>query len=108
MSNLYQPSSVTGTVSTWKRAVRIEISNPQNGVPGVVFSEEIATRLPDGTVVTVPSTTISSNATDMTTTFNLIDTETGSVAGTMTYGQLYDAMYSLYLNLAAQRDAAGN
>lgn len=107
MSNLYQPSSVTGTVSTWKRAARIEIQNPAVGTPSAVFSEELATSLPNGTIVTQPSTTISSSATDMTTSFPLLDPTSGAVVGTMTYGQLYASMYSLYLSLAAARDASG-
>jgi hypothetical protein len=106
MTTLYEPSTITGTVSTWKRANRIEITNPAGGIPSAMFSEEIATLMPDGiTIITQPSTTICDSATDMTVSFNLIDPSTGSTVGTMTYEQLYGAMYSLYLALAAARDA---
>jgi hypothetical protein len=105
MSNLYMPNTTTGTISTWKRACKIEITNPITGSPSAIFSEEIATALPDGTFISKHSTSLSENATDMTLTFPLLDPATGNVVGSMTYGQLYAAMYSLYLNLAAERDA---
>jgi hypothetical protein len=106
MSNpLYQQNSVSGEITTWKRTNQIVISNPANGIPAAIFVEEIATQLPDGSVMVNPSTQIQESITDMTTSFNLIDPTTGNAVGTMTYGQLYAAMYSLYLSLAAVRDA---
>lgn len=34
----YQESQITG--SRWKRACRINIENPLNGIPSVLFAEE--------------------------------------------------------------------
>lgn len=100
----YQQNSVSGQVTNWKRANQIVISNPVNGAPTVIFVEEIATQLPDGSIIVKPSTQIQNEVTDMSISFTLIDPTTGNIVGTMTYGQLYASMYSLYLSLAATRD----
>ena len=102
----YQESDSSGTTVTWKRAGQIILTNTINGAPTALFVEQIATQTPDGNVYTQPSTQIEFACTDMTQTFNLIDPSSGSVVGTMSYGDLYAALYSAYLGLAAARDAA--
>lgn len=53
MPTNYQETTVSG--STWVRAFQVQINNPYNGTPTVVFLEERAVALSDNTVMTIPA-----------------------------------------------------
>jgi len=103
MSN-YNQNVVSGTETKWQRCCRIEIQNSFAQAPIANFFEEILTTLPDGTTMKSPTGGLQMVASDLTQSFSLIDPSSGGVVGTMTYAQLYGAIYSLYLTLAAARD----
>jgi hypothetical protein len=100
----------TGPATTWLRAHSIAISNPLpgQGVPTITFSEQEVLEMGERVIVT-PSNTgpdwpkLSFNP---VASIALIDPETGvPTGGTMTHQQLYVAIYSLYMQAAAERDA---
>ena len=107
-SGLYSASSLTGTVTTYKRANYVRLSNPVVGTPAAIFIEETATTLPDGTVVVQPiDGELVRLMTDMTVSFPLLNPVDGTATGTTaTYGDAYAMIYSLYLSIAAARDGA--
>ncbi len=106
----YDQNVVSGDVTSWKRCNQMVIQNPLNGPPVAYFREEMAVALPGGSMVVSPpnppTPDIAVAASDLSVTFNLIDPNSGSVVGTMSYAVLYTALYSLYLASAATRDAA--
>ena len=108
-SNLYSETTTTGSVTSYRRAFYIRVSNPVSGMPNVSFAEETATLLPNGTVVTTPYTAIepSVDVTDMTASFPTLDPTTGApTGGNTTYAEVYSMLYSCYLAAATARDAA--
>ena len=105
MSN-YNQQTISGVITSWQRAGRVELQNPLGGTPSIIFYEEKATQIPDGSIDRKPLGTLVESATDMTATFALLDPNSGQNVGTMSYEQLYAGLYSLYLSLAAARDAA--
>lgn len=101
----YKQSAVTG--ETWQRAVRVVVENPyEGGVPAVTFVEEQLINLP-GEVITRASGSVSEPFTPANAgeVFNLVHPETGAVLGTATYQDVYVMLHSLYLHVAAKRDA---
>jgi hypothetical protein len=100
----YQEKSIPGTLTQYKRANSIIILNPLTGVPEVSFIEEIVQNLPDGTQLISPSGNLSAQMHDPSIVFNLISPTDGAIVGSMSYEQLYVAMYSLYFKLAQERD----
>ena len=103
MSN-YKEQALTG--SEWQRSYRVTIVNQYGGIPAIVFDEEKIALLDNGLKVNTPGGQLVEPMTDPTTTFDLIHPETGAVIGTAQYLNLHVLLYSLYLHLAAQRDAA--
>lgn len=105
----YRESSVTGAMTTWRRAANVTISNPYGGIPTLTFYEEDKIRLPDGTTMSGPGVRdpqirISFNV--PLTEFPLVNPATGEQIGMARHQDLYVLLYSLYLDLAAKRDAA--
>ena len=103
----YQQSAVTGT--KWRRACRINIDNPLNGAPSILFAEEEVISLGE---TTPPITHLVSNVStvfsDPTLEIPLRDVTTWEPTGqTITAGALYQAIASVYWKLATERDAAG-
>lgn len=97
----------TGEGSTWKRCLVVSITNPVNGPKTVHFMEEIAARV--GTVAIGSGSTdgIHENADDLTKVIPLRNPETGELTGeSLTYGDVYVALYSAYMQAALARDAA--
>ncbi len=102
----YNESSVAGT--RWKRACRINIENPLNGTPSVLFAEEEVINLGEGVE---PIKQLVSNLSvpfSLSDTFPIRNPETGEVieGQTGTQAQLYALMVSAYWHYALARDAA--
>jgi len=100
----YQESDIAGTKYT--RAYQVHVQNGM-AAKAITFHEEEVINLADEVIqrkkgsVTAPFT--SDNA---STEFALVDPTTGADSGqAMSYQDVYVALYSLYLHLAAQRDA---
>lgn len=99
----YQQSDVSGV--SWKRASRIVLENPINSPGGVLIVEEVAMDLGDGTTLTNPvgnlGTVFQPGA-----LINLYNPLTGLPTGaTITHDEFYAMAYSVYMTLAAERDA---
>lgn len=102
MSNLYQETQVTG--SRYRRAKYVNINNSKGQVPQISFEEERITVLDDGKSFSESVGSLST-AFDATSIIPLLDPETGEDTGnTMTQAEVFQALYSLYFKLAAERD----
>lgn len=99
----YVPTQTTGTL--YRRAKRMDLVNPLNGTQSVnVYEEFVAVLNGNNFLQDSDGFTVSIN--DMTKTVPLLDTNTGQPTGqTMTYADIYQAMYSAYIMWASQRDA---
>ena len=101
----YKESQISG--DSWVRAKRVILENPLGGAPSATFIEEQVISTAGGDVkLPVEGPVLTDSMTDPTTTFNLLNPADDSVIGTMNYGELYIAVYSLHRHLAAIRDAA--
>lgn len=101
----YQETTLAGTAYT--RANGVQVSNGETS-KSISFQEERVINLDDGEVIRKPAGQVWSpfTAENALTEFALLDPTTGADTGaTMTYQDLYVALYSLYLHLAAERDA---
>lgn len=104
MSN-YQETTTTGAVTSWRRARQIILDNPISGAPAATCYEQEATRLPDGTTIEKTTDTLRVEMTDPTVEIPLIDPATFEpTETTITAGEVWRAMASLYLWLARARD----
>jgi hypothetical protein len=104
----YREQALTG--HKWTRSYRVHIENPWGGQALVTFFEEDISELSNGAKVNTPLGQITLAFTDPDTVVQLIDPSTGlEIPGaTMTHGQLYLGLSSLYLQAAIARDAAAN
>lgn len=101
----YNESNVTGT--TWQRCYKIEVRNPYQGPKGAIFLEEEVTSLANGKIIQEPTTNMQELFDVPTKTIELVNPETGDLLGnSVTYQDVYVILYSLYMQLAAARDAA--
>lgn len=102
----------TGQATTWLRAHSITIDNPLagqgQGGPTITFSEQEVLQMGDRVIVT-PSNTGPNwpkLAFSPSASIALLDPATGEpTGGVMTHVQLYEAIFSLYMQAAAERDA---
>lgn len=104
MSN-YKETTLAGT--SYVRADRVTINNGLES-KGIVFNEVELINLSNGETMTknYGSVSESFSADNALTAFDLLDPESGADLGvTMTYQELYVAVYSLYFKLALERDA---
>ena len=102
MSN-YKETSVTG--SEYVRCKEIVIRNPLNSVPSIQYIEEQATILGADKVITQPLGMVSETF-DPATVIELRDPQTNELTGaTITHGEMYQMLYSAYIQVALQRDA---
>jgi len=105
----YNEHTETGDITTWHRARQIVCDNPIEGAPSIACYEHQATRLPDGSVIEKSLGNLSYAMTDPSVEIPLIDPETFEpTETTMTAGQIWLAMASVYLWLARQRDGDGD
>ena len=103
----YKQSSQSGSVTSYKRAKSVKIDNKLNAAPAVVFTEEVMKILPDNSTVSSPAGELSAIINDNTQSFSLLNPADGSATGvSMSYAQLYQALYSAYIAIASLRDAA--
>jgi hypothetical protein len=101
MSN-YNETTITGT--GWQRCHTVQIANPTLGIKSIYFQEELVYNVglaqPLSTYIGGCGTMFAPD-----NTFSLLDVQTGEPSGsTMTHEQLYQAIYSLYMQTAKARD----
>lgn len=102
----YHQSTVSG--ERWQRCNHIEINNPSGDTPSIRFDEETPIGLADGTSVGLPAGNITRAFNDPTAAIPLRDPTTGDAVGAkITHGEIYAILWSLYMALAAERDAGG-
>lgn len=99
----YREQTETGT--SWRRCHEVHIYNPLDGAKRVRMDEQ--------DVVTFNGKTADMNAGyiakdfDPTAAIQLLNLDTGLPTGeVMTHAELYQALYSLYMQCAAERDGA--
>lgn len=103
----YKETQVTGEITQWKRTNVMVIDNILNKIPSILFHEEIATRLPDGSTFTKPDGAVKLEMTDMEASIQIIDMATGTPKGvSINFKEIYDIVASLYLDLAIKRDVS--
>jgi len=102
--DLYKNLTV-GDATTYVRPFQTISFGPLNGENSMAISEEKVIVLSDASVTTVPLGELAVTITDPNASFNVVNPITGAVTGQMTFAQLKVQMYSLYLHLAALRDA---
>ena len=104
MSQLYRSASIDGT--QYDRAYQIVIDHPLHRAPRATFFEE--------RVITTPTGSLSRAvgechlAYDPTALVPLLDPTTGDPTGqSVSMGELYAMLYSVYIHTATARDQAG-
>lgn len=106
MAGKYKQTEVSG--ETWVRASRIVIDNPLDQLKTISFVEDTCIQVP-GKVMSEYNGVLQLQVdeSNMQDAFPLINPFTGALAGTtITYGEVYAIIYSLYLNKAKERDQA--
>lgn len=111
----YRESNITG--STWVRCRAVTITNPHESqlvppgplTPGVsptaYFQEEQVVTLPNNEAI-LRDIGACQKAFNPGATIPLLDPATGQPTGTtVTHGELYAILYSLYIQTATERDA---
>ncbi len=104
----YQPNYRQGKISgsSWQRCLHVECNNPYIGLQTIRFDEERRMLLEDGTTIGSPAGYVQEAFTDPTVMFPVLDPITGKETGqNMSYGMVYAVLWSLYMTLAAKRDA---
>lgn len=102
----YQETTLAGTAYT--RASEVYIINREDA-KSIMFQEQRVVTLDDGEVIRRSAGQVVSPFTpeNAGTAIPLLNPETGeSLGASMTYEELYVALYSLYLKLAQERDYA--
>lgn len=102
MSN-YQETQISGTAH--KRAVAITIQNPFQGIPTIQFHEELVIQTGDRYLKELDGDL--SIVANMGKSVPLLNPVTGEATGhSMTMGEGYAFIYSVYIQAALERDAA--
>lgn len=96
----------TGSATSWRRASAVSITNPLNNVQNatITFTEEDVIQK-GVNILTTPAGGITAQFSEVSS-FNLLNPTTGAVVGSMTPAELYAILYSLYIKVATDRDAA--
>lgn len=97
----YKETDVAGT--KYRRAKKVTVDNPLNGVVTIKFFEEDVINIGDE-AVTNDVGLVSDSLINPAEAYTLYHPQTGAVIGMATYEQLYVMMYSLYFHLASKRD----
>lgn len=99
----YKESTISG--KSWQRCYCIVINNPYDAMPSIRFDEETRIYIGDKTF-SDPVAGIVKKFDNPASEFPLRDPATGDPVGVqMTYGEVYAALWSLYMALAEERDA---
>ena len=101
----YKETTVTG--ASWVRANSVTVHNPLGGTGTIRFNEERVIVLEDKSIFE-PVGSVQERLTEdkRSKVFALKHPETLEVVGQATYEQVYLLLHSLYLHLAAERDAS--
>ena len=98
----YNETSITG--ESYQRTNRIIIENPYQGTPVIVFEEQKVFNLGDGEVLQKPMGQLRLNF-NPAEVINIIDPTTNTDTGhTITLGEIYALVYSVYWQKAIERD----
>lgn len=102
----YKETTISG--SQYQRCWRVNIENPFEGTKEITFFEEQINVIGEDTITKMLSNVSKQlNETTAGISFPILNPETGEAipeGTTMTYQDLYVALYSLYLHLAEERD----
>jgi hypothetical protein len=100
----YRGETVAG--KKWRRAHRVVIDNPYGGPASVSLDEQEITSI-DGFPTTAKATETLTTMVDLATVVPLYDPTTGEAipGASTTHLDVYVALYSLYRQLGAARDA---
>lgn len=99
----YKQSALAGT--KWQRCNRVNIVNDYNSTPYIIFGEEELINLGDSYFSNQPKYNQCIHNFNPLSNIILRDPTTGNLTGsTMTHAELYQAMYSLYIETATRRD----
>ncbi len=101
----YKESIAVGT--SYQRGRSLYFENPKSSVPSLLIREERITTLADR-VITEPCGEILKTVDDLSVQFQMRNPQTNELieGATMSYQDLYVALYSLYWALAIERDNA--
>lgn len=104
----YKESPITSG-SSYVRARSVLCDNPIAGNPSIAFREQRV--VDDGagnvTVQDIGDFRAEMSASNLGTTFSIVDSDNTPTGATMTYAEVYGVLQSLYMHLAGQRDTSG-
>lgn len=93
----------TGSGQSWQRCYSIQIENPLEGSPVIIFQEEMVVVVGDTTIK--KPITMCTKLFDPNETFPVLNPQTGEPTGqTMNHAEVYKILHSLYIQTALQRD----
>jgi hypothetical protein len=105
---LYNVTTVedTTSITRYERAHRIELSNPLNGVPQIMFVTSWVERDNETGIETQKEMyrNVTDAVTDPSETFVVSDAE-GNRLGTSTYGDVTGLLYNLFFHVVVKTDA---
>lgn len=97
----YKESSTTGT--KWRRCETVTIRNTLNTVPCILFVEEDVAQIANTVMHNHVGVLVKEFS--PTNTIQLLDPSSGEPTGdTLSHGELYTILYSLYIQTARERD----
>jgi len=100
----YKEQTITG--ESWQRCQQVVVENHRGAAPSVRFDEERVVALAGGEESRKPLGSLVMSY-DPNAAIELRDPETGDLTGqTVTQGEVYQILYSAYMNAALARDAA--
>lgn len=98
----YKQTAVSGT--SYRRAKTVKIDSPINGTPSLFFVEEQVTTLATGEILSKEVDQLMVNY-DPLSIVPILDTTTALSTGvTITHAQIYQYLYSVYMDAAKKRD----
>ena len=101
----YRESQTKGVIQQWRRLDYAAVYN--HGIPSIVCNEQDRTVLPDGRIINEPVAPIKHELTDPGVTIPLVNPDTYEpTEQTITAGEVYAMLASIYLWMARNRDAA--
>lgn len=105
----YKETKTTGEITKYIRCSKGSFRNSNllipNTYPHIVFNEDEVTNLPNGDIlINSDVNACVAELIDPSETFNLLNPTTDEVIGTMTYGEIFTNMYSLYRYASVKRD----
>lgn len=99
MSNYKQDQAVG-----WQRSKGVAIKNGYKEIPSIEFLEEFVVEVSGEVIQKKDVGSVTSTLKNPTTAIDLLNPETDAVVGSISYGDVYAALYSMYRYLANKRD----